>query len=414
MLFKKAILPVLWIGILLLGCSPNHAPEFVQVGVQDAVVGIQFVLRIQAFDLDGDQLSYDYSSPTLTLKDRARLINLVTEVRFTWTPLASDVGVQQVDFKASDGTEEVTLPVTIRVSPGSGLDTAPVFRKPLGEGMTMDLSKQKCLKLEVLVEDPDDTKVDLRQLTAISGSTFSSTGDRSAVFSWCPTTAQAATKRWVLQLKADDHDNPPVLKNYTVLISSISSTKIPCTTSAQCPLGQVCFLKLCEDDACTPKDTNGDKFYNEQGTCPAGHFCAMPGPTLTSSHCALSCKADSDCQKGAKCKVFDTEKGCGQAGTKVTGRECKDFTECQGKAMCLPWKGGYCAISDCDSSGGFSGACPTGSACIPLADARFTYLKFHWLCLQQCKDNSNCRTGDGYTCKSVEDDISTTRKVCKL
>jgi len=81
--------------------------------------------------------------------------------------------------------------------------------------------------------------------------------------------------------------------------------------------------------------------------------------------------------------------------------------------MCLPWIGGYCSISDCSSSGGFSGKCPTGSVCVPVADKRFTSLGKHWICLQSCTSDSGCRTGHKYKCVSVKDDRSKSVKVCK-
>jgi hypothetical protein len=186
-----------------------------------------------------------------------------------------------------------------------------------------------------------------------------------------------------------------------------------CTTNAQCKAGQVCNGSSCVKDTCIAKDTNGDKFYWEQSTCPTAHFCPAKGPNISPSHCVESCTKDADCKlPGTKCKVFDTKKGCGAAGSKTIGQACKEFTECAGKAMCLPWTGGYCSISDCDSYGSYSGPCPTGSVCVPVPDNRFKTLKKHWLCFKLCKDNSDCRTSEGYSCKSVTDDKETQQKVC--
>jgi hypothetical protein len=82
--------------------------------------------------------------------------------------------------------------------------------------------------------------------------------------------------------------------------------------------------------------------------------------------------------------------------------------------MCLPWKGGYCAISDCDSYGSFSGPCPSGSVCVPLPDSRFT-IKVHYLCLKSCVTAAGtCRTSDGYSCKAVKDDLDADQTVCLL
>ena len=536
----------LWLALGLAACSTNQPPQVLPIVAQTAYVGSRFELRVQGYDPEGETLVYSFACATLKLEGRAKIIRLSAgEALFTWTPLASDVGVHQVDFTVSDGQEWDAESVTVTVKPGTNPDTAPVFRKPLGEGTTLDLKVNTCIKLEVEVEDPDSTKVDLRQLTPLTGSSFKATGAYRAMFSWCPSAAQAAKQRHVLELSADDHDNPAVIKSYTVLIRSklpincpgtapkilhtapgpkttlediklsavitddiglkgkpllYYTTKKPdnvqsldysklsqvtmkqlapttkpttytgylpnpvktlaagqtrtvyyvvvaeddddakgncdhrtqspagdmhlikvtrpatkaCTDTKDCPAGKVCDKAgACVPDACTPKDTNGDKLYWEQGSCPAKHICPRAGPSTASSHCAKTCTKDADCQSGTLCKVFDTKDACGKAGSKVVGQPCTDFTQCKGKAQCLPWTGGYCSISDCDSDGYYSGKCPTGSACIPVPDKRFKSLEKHWLCLQLCKDAKDCRTGQGYTCTKMQDDNYVDRHVCK-
>ncbi len=539
-------LPLICLALVLCACGNNQPPQVLPIDAQTAYVGSRFELKVLAYDPEGETLVYSFTCPTLKLDGRAKIIRLgASEALFNWTPLANDVGVHQIDFSVSDGQEWDAESVTVTVKPGTNPDTAPVFRKPLGEGATLDLSVKKCIKLEVEVEDPDSTKVDLRQQAKIPGSTFKATGAYRAMFSWCPTAAQAAQQRHVLKLSADDHDNPPVVKSYTILIRSdlpsncpgaapvvkhtapaptttledirlsavitddkglkgkpllYHATKKPsnlttldysklnqvtmsklspskpntytgflpnpvkaltagqsvtvyyvvvaeddddskgncdhrtqspagnmhslkvtrpatkaCKDTKECPAGKVCDKAgACVPDTCTPTDTNGDKLYWEQGTCPAKHICPQAGPAATTtSHCAKSCSSDSDCQTGNVCKVFDTKEGCGKAGTKVVGQPCTDFTQCKGKGQCLPWAGGYCSISDCDSDGSFSGACPGGSACIPVPDKRFKYLEKHWLCLQLCKDATQCRAGQGYKCVKMQDDKYVDRYVCK-
>lgn len=523
---------------LLAACANNHAPELFPIEPQTAHVGSRFELRLSATDQDGDKLTFGYSSPTVELGNRARLFDLGGEAIFTWTPIASDVGSHQVDFTVSDGEAEDLESVSFTIKAATNPNTAPIFRKPLNEGTTLDLSVSKCLKQEVLVEDPDSVKVEISQDPPIPGSQLQTVGPLQAFFDWCPTTAQASQSVFVLRLVADDKDNPPVRKNFTILVRSALPQNCPgtaptiqhtppasqttvqditleasvsddkglkgdpvvyytevkpsdptkldfasmdqltmssaggtnyeadlpnpttalnpgesvtvyyvivaeddddatgncdhrsqlpkdavfeltvtrptqsttCTTSADCKAAEMCKGQTCVADTCTPTDDNGDQLFWEQSDCPTGHFCPESGSTT--SHCAQTCTSDSDCKAAAaKCKVFDTKKGCGQAGAKLIGRECTDFTECEGKAMCMPWPAGYCSISDCDSYGGFSGACPTGAACVPLVDARFSY-GTHWVCLQLCKDNNNCRTGDGYSCKTMTDDTGTSQNVC--
>lgn len=528
------------VALGLAACSKNSPPELIPIDPQTAHVGSRFELKLMAHDPDGDRIQFDYSSPTLSLgSDRARLYDLGGEAIFSWTPIASEVGSHQLDFTVSDGDLTDRESVVIVVKASTNPDTAPVFRKPLGEGTTLDLATSQCLQLDVLVEDPDSVSVDISQDPVIEGSTLQSTGPLQARFSWCPTTAQAASSVFILRLVADDHENTVVRKNFTILVRTdlprncpgsapsiqhtppadqktldpikltatitddkglkgdptvyYTETKPPdpakldygsmdqvalqlvtgqttqyeatlpnptsalkagesatlyyvivaqddddpagscdhrtqlpasdtfqlkvtrpqdvisCTTSAQCKANQMCQSQSCVTDSCTPQDTNGDKLYWEQSTCPTGHICPVNGLSAT-SHCAQTCTSDSDCKvPGAACKVFDTKDACGQAGTKLVGQDCTDFTQCATKAMCLPWTGGYCSISDCDSYGGFSGPCPAGAACVPLPDTRFSMSK-HWLCLQLCKDNTNCRPG--YTCKTITDDQSVSRKVC--
>jgi hypothetical protein len=145
------------------------------------------------------------------------------------------------------------------------------------------------------------------------------------------------------------------------------------------------------------------------------HFCPAKGPTPAPSHCAELCVSDADCQlPGYACKIFDTKPGCGLTGTKNVGTSCSSFTECKGAAMCLSWKGGYCAMSDCDSSGFWGDPCPSGSACIPVTDVRFPTTLFHFLCLKVCTSAANCRASEGYSCKLEMDDTDGYQQVCEL
>ena len=167
-------------------------------------------------------------------------------------------------------------------------------------------------------------------------------------------------------------------------------------------------------DTCTPTDSNGDGLFWERSSCPYKHFCPSKGPGNAPSHCAASCTDDTDCQlPGYVCKVFDTKRGCGVQGGNGIGSACGSFVECSGMAMCMPWTGGYCAISDCDSSGTFSGPCPPGSACIAMPDSRFTLTGLQWLCLKTCTTGgSECRKSGGYACKTVKDDNDSPQQVC--
>jgi hypothetical protein len=525
----------------LAACGDNVPPHMHDIEAQTAYVGSRLEFKVYASDTDGGRLIFTAASPTLSL-ERARLLHIGNSAVFNWTPLATNVGQHQIDFTVTDGDLTDVASTTITVKPSTDPNTAPIFRKPLGEGTTLDLASQNCITLEIMVEDSDSVKVDITQSPPINGAKLQHTGTHRALFNWCPTKAQSSQPVHILRLVADDHDNAQVRKNYTILLrsdlpkncpgaapvikhtppmtqktidpikltatitddkglkgaptvyhsttkpadptkldySSLSQVAMtrgstdlysaslpnptsslkagesktiyyvivaeddddasgscdhrtqapanalfqvvvtkpqgttPCTTDAQCKSGQVCDGTSCLKDTCTSKDTDGDKFHWDQNGCPTTkHFCPVKGPGISPSHCALSCDDDSDCKiPGYACKVFDTKEGCGKAGSKTIGQACNDFTECTGKAMCMPLQGGYCTISDCDSYGSFSGACPAGAACVPVPDPRFKSLQKHWLCYKTCKDNNDCRASDGYTCKTVTDDQGTQIKAC--
>ena len=398
--------------LLLAGCAPNSPPDILSMTAQEAYVGSPFEITLKAADPDGDEIQWSYTCPTLNLQGRAQLITLGQEARFGWTPIAPDVGDHTVDFVASDGEESDREPVSIRVKASTTSKTAPTFIKPLGEGLVLDLGKSTCVVQEVEVQDPDTAQVAFSLDPTVSGATLKSTAGLRAVLRWCPTAVQSANLRHLLGLVADDHDNPKVIKPFTVLLKTGPTTN-PCTGTGKCAAGMVCGTAGCVSDTCTPTDLNGDKLFWEQSTCPSGHFCPSPGPGSGTSHCADTCSKDAECRSWERCKVFDTKSGCARAGTATVGQPCTSFTACAGIAMCLPWKGGYCSVSDCSSSGGFSGKCPTGSTCVPLPDIRFKGLGKHWVCLRDCLGDSGCRLSHGYKCQSLTDDTGKTARVCR-
>lgn len=60
-----------------------------------------------------------------------------------------------------------------------------------------------------------------------------------------------------------------------------------------------------------------------------------------------------------------------------------------GGLVMIPFEGGYCTQPGCASND----ACPEGSGCFRGIGTP--------ACLKLCKDNSDCRTDDGYTCASI-------------
>ncbi|PID38183.1 MAG: hypothetical protein CSB49_06860 [Proteobacteria bacterium] len=507
---------------------------------QVAFVGTRLDITLLAFDADGDELSFGFRPLGQALGNRAQIVTLADRAVFSWTPSAADVGTHQVDFTVGDGETSNTQTVAIEVRPGTSANTAPIFRRPLGFGTTLDLSKETCVDVDILIEDPDSVKVEVSQEPPIEGSTLTRIGQLSALFHWCPSESQKAQLQHVLRLVANDGDSPPVIKDYMIVLRVPLPTTCPgsppqvlhnapadattleaitlqatvtddlglkgapviyhsthephsgpidvstmaqlemtqrspgfyeaslpnpakgaavpglkytvyyvivaeddddktgncdhrvqapsesttfsveittpqvalsCNKSKGCPVGEICDGKVCVADTCTPQDANGDKLYWEQSSCPQDHICPLVGPSVTPSHCAASCVDNSDCGSGRVCKVFETQLACGAPGSRPVGATCTTFNQCADRQMCLPWSGGYCSLSDCDSSGSFSGPCAMGSYCYPMPDSRFTLGK-HWICVKGCNAPADCRTSEGYACREINDDTQTKRKVC--
>jgi hypothetical protein len=224
------ILPTL-VLLVLASCGKNQAPSLSPVGDHTAYVGSRLEIRLVGSDPDYDPLTYSFSCPTLDIDSRAHAGTRGGDGYFDWTPIAADVGEQQVDFTVSDGSLSDSQSAIVTVKASTSPDTAPIFRKPLGEGSTLNVSLQACLSLDVLVEDADSLQVDLTQQTPIAGSSMQPTGPYSAVFSWCPRPEQVAQQLFVLRFLANDHDNAPVCpkvcKDYTVLVLSDLPRKCP-------------------------------------------------------------------------------------------------------------------------------------------------------------------------------------------
>jgi hypothetical protein len=213
---------------LLAGCpQSNAAPHLFEIEPQTAYVGSSLELKITAADPDDDSLIFTFSSPTQAIRDRATLEALGgNAAHFVWQPEKEDEGQHLIDFTVTDGELVDVESVQVTVKP-AGSDTAPVFRKPEGDGMTLDLASTKCVSLQVVVEDPDSASVEIRQSPSIQGSKLEAKGSYEALFSWCPTQAQTSKSTYTLGLEADDHDNPAVFKSYTILLRTDLPTNCP-------------------------------------------------------------------------------------------------------------------------------------------------------------------------------------------
>lgn len=211
---------------LLAACGPDGAaPHLVDPGPQVAVVAQPLQLTLQAADPDGDALEYEFASVTITdFEDNAEVLVVPDgSGLFTWTPVAADLGEHSILFSVTDGQHHAQRTVAVEVRGAVGEGSAPVFRKPLGEGLVHDLLDDPCIPpVEIEIHDPDDTEIDLRllppfvdgvELTPVSGGL-------EGRLTWCPDAAQReAAGRIDLVMSADDGDNPPTLRHFTVLLA---------------------------------------------------------------------------------------------------------------------------------------------------------------------------------------------------
>ena len=362
------------------------------------------------------------------------------QARFSWCPTEKQAGeaVYLLGLVADDHENPAVtkdFAIIVRTSLPSGCaGEAPVIdHTPPGplEGtdpiaITAEVTDDVGLKshpvLYYTLEKPaDPAKIEFSALSQIEMKRDSFRPDKYETAVPNPTASlqpgESATVYYVIVAEDDDDrggncDHRSRLPQSTLFEVTVTRPAgMACVSSGQCLVGQMCDQGACVDDACSPNDTNGDGLLWEQGTCPADHFCPEPG-AKSASHCVRTCQTDSDCPTPwHRCKVFDLKGGCGLAGKKEVGQRCSDFTGCAGIAMCLPWPGGYCAVSNCDTEGDFSGACPDGSACIPVGDDRFL-VEAQWVCLKLCGGDEDCRKSEGYSCMTVVDDMGGYKNVC--
>ncbi|HEX2688778.1 MAG TPA: pre-peptidase C-terminal domain-containing protein [Kofleriaceae bacterium] len=199
---------------------------------QVAQVGTELSINLEGTDPDGDRLSYGFHAADIKdIEEHADLTQSPSGSGvFRWTPLGSDVGQHAFDFTASDGNHTTTVTINIDVRSAIGSVTAPRFREPLGSGTTIDLSKQSCIDLDIMVDDQDSTQVKITQdEPVIDGAEIRPHDGHSATWHWCPTREQQAETRYTLVLDADDGDNPRTVKNYLVVLGGSSGTSCPGT-----------------------------------------------------------------------------------------------------------------------------------------------------------------------------------------
>lgn len=218
---RRAVLAAL----LVTGCAPS-SPTFTPIDDAVAFVGSELVIALHAKDPEGDPLEFGFRTdhPDVCRDGRCR-----AEIRtyddgngvFRWTPRPEDAGVWEFEFQVSDGSTLAVERVTIEVRSSVGYHGAPLFILPLGTGTTLDLTQSGCVDLDVVVNDPDSSGVELvLEPPFLGGAELTADSGFAGTFTWCPSDEQIdADDRYRLTFSASDGKNPKTMKDYLLVLS---------------------------------------------------------------------------------------------------------------------------------------------------------------------------------------------------
>ncbi len=385
-------------------CSGGNAPELSGLEDQVAQVGTELKLDLNGTDPDGDKLTYDFRAADLTeLTDRALItVSPSGAGVFRWTPIASDVGPHSFDFVVSDGSNDTTVTITIDVKSAIGSATSPIFRQPLGSGTTIDLQKNKCADLSIVVEDQDTAQVDITQEEpVIEGATLDQVDGQTAMWHWCPSRAQEGDTRYTLVLAADDSENPKTIKNYLVVLRGTGG-------GANCP-GSAPVIAHTASNQTTRLDLKPSaNITDDHGLKDAPLFYysfTNPGtsPNLSQMTQLTTVRQSGTTTSGAWAPTLPNPVASAAAGTTKTiyyvfvadddddeMGSCDHSTVSQVYSMTVTAGGsstaGLCSACTADSQ------CGTGNQCVYMGSMGDSY------CTQGC--GGGCPTG--YTCSASE------------
>lgn len=200
------------------GSTGGDPPGFVSLEDQHGVVGEEMFFEIRASDPELGALTFGFegSAPT---SGSAQLLPAGngTSALFRWTPAAADVGIWVFDFEVSDGVNKTVETIAVTIDSAAG--DAPVFRQPLGAGTTLDLTSADCLNLDIQVDDPDSSAVEITQeVPLIAGATLEEAAGGGMVWQWCPNKDQISSgDSFVLVLAADDGEHQTI-KRYLIVL----------------------------------------------------------------------------------------------------------------------------------------------------------------------------------------------------
>lgn len=185
-------------------------------------MGDELVVVLHAASRDGpSHTSFTFDTDAPDVSHRAGLLRRPDgSAVFRFRPAADDVGRWLFDFRARDSGGTALEEVRVTVRRARGAEASPVFRRPLGAGTALDLSRADCAEIQVEVSDPDSPAPRIRQAPpVIAGASLEHLAPGRARWRWCPTMAQVTARgRYLLTLSADDGDGPATLLHYQVVL----------------------------------------------------------------------------------------------------------------------------------------------------------------------------------------------------
>ncbi len=219
--FRAMFILTLFFVLAAMSACSNHVPAIVPIGNKTVKTGTTLEIEVRAVDDDGDPLQFGIEGKPAgaTFHD-----DLGDYALFVWAPIASDAGPEgrgqdyPITFKVTDGIDSTSETIIITVTLGSAGSGAPIFITP--SDYTLDLDRTDQIKFNIEVRDADSASIDLRIEDNPTGGSFETApGSKLASFRWKPSDEQIAEKPvWGIQVSADDHVNPKVMQDISIII----------------------------------------------------------------------------------------------------------------------------------------------------------------------------------------------------
>jgi hypothetical protein len=202
---------------LLAAACGGEPPRILDPGPQSVRVGERWSIQLRAVDDDSDDLSFSIEAPPVVGGSLvSRPLPDGQSIELDWTPTEEAVGQHVVIVGVSDEAHESWTTILLEVDLGAG--GAPIWQRPTGTGVVLDLDRDACIEVELLVEDRDTPSVELRQAQGPASATVSPTAEFEALWSWCPRPDELDRNNHRLLFVADDGSNDPVELPFVVAL----------------------------------------------------------------------------------------------------------------------------------------------------------------------------------------------------